>query len=104
MPIGNFLPHYLLQPLRLPNGIGRVLQNALSWRLDPIAATEIDARLAAYGFDQEAINIDVYVQAREIFVLFESLLNAAQTKRMLLLREISRSPNRRLAGTRKVQL
>jgi hypothetical protein len=60
------------------------LQNALSWRIDPIAATEIDARLASYGFDQGAINIDVYVQAREIFVLFESLLNAAQTKRMLL--------------------
>src|SRR5262249_47895166 len=63
-------------------------QNALSWRIDPIAATEIDARLASCGFDQEAINIDVYVQAREIFVLFESLLNAAQTKRMLLLREM----------------
>ena len=28
------------------------------------------------------------MQAREIFVLFESLLNATQTKRMLLLREI----------------
>ena len=64
------------------------VQNALSWRLDPIATTEIDARLASYGFDQQAINTEVYVQAREIFVLFESLLNATQTKRMLLLREI----------------
>jgi hypothetical protein len=64
------------------------LQNALSWRIDPIATTEIDARLAAYGFDQHAINTEVYVQAREIFVLFEGLLNAAQTKRLLLLREI----------------
>jgi hypothetical protein len=64
------------------------LQNALSWRLDPIATTEIETRLASYGFDQHAINTEVYVQAREIFVLFESLLNAAQTKRMLLLREI----------------
>lgn len=63
-------------------------QNALSWRIDPIAATEIDARLAAYGFDQDAISTEVYVQAREVLVLFESLLNAAQTKRMLLLREI----------------
>ncbi|MGY8681599.1 hypothetical protein Q2941_28005 [Bradyrhizobium sp. UFLA05-153] len=64
------------------------LQNALSWRIDPMATTEIDARLAAYGFDQHAITTEVYVQAREVLVLFEGLLNAAQTKRMLLLREI----------------
>ncbi|WP_439374568.1 hypothetical protein [Bradyrhizobium sp. DASA03120] len=70
------------------------LQNALSWRTDPIAATEIDTRLARYGFDQEAINAEVYVETREIFVLFEGLLNAAQTKRLLLMREIKnhRSP------------
>ena len=72
-----------------------VLQNALSWRINPMAATEIDARLASYGFDQHAITTEVYVQARELFVLFEGLLNAAQTKRMLLLREIR---NHRLAS------
>lgn len=70
------------------------LQNALSWRIDAAAATEIDTRLAKYGFDQHAINTEVYVQAREMFVLFEGLLNAAQTKRILLLREIR---NQRLA-------
>ncbi|GMO16320.1 hypothetical protein [Bradyrhizobium sp. TM233] len=64
------------------------LQNALSWRCDPVAASEIDARLATYGFDQHAITTEVYVQAREVLALFEGLLNAAQTKRMLLLREI----------------
>lgn len=69
-------------------------QNALSWRIDAAAATEIDTRLANYGFDQHAINTEVYVQAREMFVLFEGLLNAAQTKRILLLREIR---NQRLA-------
>ncbi|WP_027524847.1 hypothetical protein [Bradyrhizobium sp. Ec3.3] len=74
------------------------LQNALSWRIDAVAASEIDTRLARYGFDQHAINTEVYVQAREIFVLFEGLLNAAQTKRMLLLREIR---NQRLAGGRR---
>ncbi|MDA9499482.1 hypothetical protein [Bradyrhizobium sp. CCBAU 11357] len=63
-------------------------QNALSWRTDPIAATEIEARLAAYGFDQDAVTTEVYVQAREVLILFDGLLNAAQTKRMLLLREI----------------
>ncbi|WOH56030.1 hypothetical protein [Bradyrhizobium sp. BWC-3-1] len=38
------------------------LQNALSWRIDAAAATEIDTRLANYGFDQQAINSKVYVQ------------------------------------------
>ncbi|QIG91088.1 hypothetical protein [Bradyrhizobium sp. 6(2017)] len=65
-------------------------QNALSWRLDPVATTEIEARLASYGFDQHSINTDVYVQAREVFVLFEGLLNAAQARRLLLIREIRR--------------
>lgn len=64
------------------------LQNALSWRIDPIAMTEIEARLASQGFDQHAITAEVYVQARDFLLLFESLLNAAQTKRMLLVREI----------------
>ncbi|WP_247385485.1 MULTISPECIES: hypothetical protein [unclassified Bradyrhizobium] len=63
-------------------------ENALSWRTDPIAATEIESRLSSYGFDQHAINAEGYVQAREIFVMFESLLNAAQSRRLLLIREI----------------
>jgi hypothetical protein len=71
------------------------LQNALSWRIDRVARTEIDTRLAAHGFDELALNTEVYVQAREMFLLFEGLLNATQTKRMLLLREIR---NQRLAG------
>ncbi|UGY25700.1 hypothetical protein HU675_0002330 [Bradyrhizobium septentrionale] len=65
-------------------------QNALSWRLIPVATTEIKARLASYGFDQHSINTDVYVQARDIFVLFEGLLNATQARRLLLIREIRR--------------
>ncbi|MCK1341516.1 hypothetical protein IVB38_37400 [Bradyrhizobium sp. 38] len=77
------------------------LQNALSWRCDPVAASEIDARLATYGFDQRAITTEVYVQAREVLVLFEGLLNAAQTKRMLLLREIR---NRSWTGATRSRL
>ncbi|MFK4401912.1 hypothetical protein [Bradyrhizobium elkanii] len=65
-------------------------QNALSWRLDPVATTEIEARLASYGFDQHFINTDVYVQAREVFILFEGLLTTAQARRLLLIREIRR--------------
>src|SRR5262249_55574786 len=41
--------------------------NALSWRTDPVAATEIETRLSAYGFNQNAINAEVYAQARELF-------------------------------------
>lgn len=67
----------------------------MSWRIDAIAAAEIDARLAAYRFHHHAISTGVYVQAREVLVLFEGLLNAAQTKRILLLREIR---NQRLGG------
>lgn len=65
------------------------IQNALDWRLDPVAADEIEARLASYGFDQHAITMEVYVQAREIFTLFETLMNAAQLRRLFLLKEIN---------------
>ncbi|WP_298884002.1 hypothetical protein [uncultured Bradyrhizobium sp.] len=63
-------------------------QNALSWRNDPIAATEIETRLSSYGFDHPAINMEVHLQARDILASFESLLNVAQAKRLLILREI----------------
>ncbi|WP_247290239.1 MULTISPECIES: hypothetical protein [unclassified Bradyrhizobium] len=66
-----------------------IIQNALDWRLDRIAADEIEARLASYGFDQHAISVEVYVQAREIFTLFETLMNAAQLRRLFLLKEIN---------------
>src|SRR5262249_50296547 len=63
--------------------------NALSWRTDPAAATEIETRLAAYGFDQDAINVEVYAQARELFLMFESLLVSSQNRQTILLREIN---------------
>jgi hypothetical protein len=63
-------------------------QNALSWRHDREAAAEIEARLASYGFDQNMIS-EVFVQAREVFFMFESLLISAQQRRIVLLREIN---------------
>jgi hypothetical protein len=66
-----------------------IAQNTLSWQADPIAAAEIDNRLADYGFDQHFISMEAYVQAREMFVLFEGLLNAAQLRRSVILKEIS---------------
>jgi hypothetical protein len=47
-------------------------QNAVSWRTDPIAAGEIETRLASYGLDQHAISMETYAQAREVLVLFEA--------------------------------
>ncbi len=76
------------------------LQNALSWRLDPIAATEIKARLASYDLDQHSINAEVYVEAREALSLFDNLLRAAQLRRMVLIKEIK---NQRLVEVRLTQ-
>lgn len=71
--------------------------NALDWQLDASAALDIEARLRSYGFDQHAISMEVYVQAREILALFDSLLNGAQLRRLMLIREINalRNPARR---------
>ncbi|WP_244611936.1 hypothetical protein [Bradyrhizobium amphicarpaeae] len=65
------------------------IHNALDWQLDASAASNIEARLRAYGFDQHAISMEVYVQARDILGLFEALLNGAQLRRLVLLKEIS---------------
>lgn len=65
------------------------VHNALDWQLDPTAAHDIEARLASYGFDQHAISMEVYVQAREVSSFFEALLNGALTRRLLLLKELN---------------
>ncbi|WP_334502087.1 hypothetical protein [Bradyrhizobium sp. AZCC 1678] len=68
-----------------------IRRNALNWRVNPTARREIEARLAAYGYDSNAINTQVYLQARDVFLVFEALLNSAQSRRLSLLREIKRS-------------
>ncbi|MGY3508901.1 hypothetical protein [Bradyrhizobium lupini] len=65
------------------------IHKALDWQMDASAASDIEARLRWYGFDQHAISMEIYVQAREILVLFESLLNGAQLRRLMLLKEIN---------------
>ena len=64
-------------------------RNARSWRFDPETARQIEARLAAHGIDVSAINAEVYIQARDAFVIFEALINSTQNRRVSLLREIS---------------
>ncbi|MCK1269262.1 MULTISPECIES: hypothetical protein [unclassified Bradyrhizobium] len=65
------------------------IDNARDWQLDPSAALDIEARLRSYGFDQHEISMEVYVQARDILVLFESPLNGAQLRRLMMLKEIN---------------
>jgi len=65
------------------------IKNALEWQLDPLAKADIEDRLHSYGFDEHALNMEVYVQAREILALFESLLNGTQLRRLVLLKEIN---------------
>jgi hypothetical protein len=67
------------------------INNALEWQLDPAAALNIEARLRSYGFDQHAISMEAYVQAREVLSLFEALLNGAQLRRLVLLKELHNS-------------
>ena len=64
-------------------------RSALEWREDPDAAIEIEARLEKFGFDAPAVNAEVYIQARDQLELFDQLMQSAQQRRMVLLREIS---------------
>ena len=44
-------------------------QNALSWGCDREPASESEARLAPYGFDQNTVTAEVFVQAREVLTM-----------------------------------
>lgn len=68
----------------------RTKQNAEQWRSDPIAGGEIESRLIAEGIDEASLDAEVLIQARELFVMFDNLIQSAQTRRVLLLREINR--------------
>ncbi|WP_245477227.1 hypothetical protein [Bradyrhizobium guangzhouense] len=76
------------------------VQNALDWQLDPIAAEDIETRLASYGFDQHTISMEAYVLAQQILALFDGLLSGAQLRRLLLMKELTscRRPSPALSG------
>jgi hypothetical protein len=67
----------------------QIRRNAVQWRDDRAAATEIEARLTSLGFDARALDLEVVVQAKEIFVMFDTLMHSAQNRRIFLLREIN---------------
>jgi hypothetical protein len=53
-----------------------------------LAARACESRLTSYGLDQNSINAETFIQAYEIFTLFQAPLDAAQNRRTSLLREI----------------
>ena len=63
-------------------------QATAEWKEDARAAVEIEDRLARNGFDEIAVNAEVFIRARHEFAMFDSLMHAAQHRRMVLLREI----------------
>jgi hypothetical protein len=73
----------------LPSARNYTKQNAIQWREDPEAAAEIETRLASNGTDTESINLQVFIQSRELFIMFDTLMHSAQNRRVVLLREIS---------------
>jgi hypothetical protein len=81
---GSGLPDYAA-----PKMLAHTRRNAQQWREDPVAAAEIEGRLEQYGFDAIAINAEVYVQAERQLEMFENLMQRAQQRRIVLLREIS---------------
>jgi hypothetical protein len=74
----------------LPFARDRTKENAEQWRSDPIADDEIDARLTNQGIDDGSLNAELLIQTREPFILFDNLIQSAQTRRVLLLWEINR--------------
>lgn len=64
-------------------------RTAAEWCHDPGTASEVDARLLRSGIDLAAINAEVFIQARESFVWFDTMLHSAQCRRIVLLREIA---------------
>lgn len=73
-------------------------QNAWSWRFDASAKVQIEARLAAHGVDQHSLDMQAHVEAREALLMFEHLLNSAQARRLILLREIANHRRRHDVG------
>jgi hypothetical protein len=72
----------------LPRASHQIKKNVAAWRTDPQAEIEIESRLVAHRVDTESINLEAFSQGQELYLLFDTLLNSAQSRRILLLREI----------------
>jgi hypothetical protein len=91
-----------IPPAARETALRHARRNVEQWRNDPTAAAEIEARLKSHGMDAVSINIEVFVQARDLFVMFDSLMHSAQSRRVGLLREIDarRAVSRQARRTR----
>ena len=74
-----------------------IKQNVAAWRTDVETEIEIESRLVAHRVDTESINLEAFSQGQELYLLFDTLLSSAQSRRILLLREIE---NRRMGKRR----
>ena len=74
----------------LPFACGQTKENAEQWRSDPVASAEIEARLIEQGIDDGSLNAELLIQTRELLTLFDNLIQSAQARRIVLLREINR--------------
>jgi hypothetical protein len=81
---GAGMPDHALQNMRLQS-----MRNAAEWSDQPNAAKEIEARLERHGFDDVAINAEVFIQTRAAFAMFDNLMHSAQSRRIILLREMN---------------
>jgi hypothetical protein len=81
---GAGMPEYALQNMRL-----QTKRNAAEWLEEPSAAKEIETRLERHRIDVVAINAEVFIQTRGTFALFDGLMQSAQSRRIILLREIN---------------
>jgi hypothetical protein len=78
-----------ISPEALPSARNHTRQNATQWHEDSEAAAEIESRLASKAIDTETINLEVLVQSRDLFLMFDTLMHSAQNRRIVLLREMS---------------
>ncbi len=89
------LRHKMLEKSRqyaIANALKGELQtslNAFAWRSDAHAAREIELRLASYGIDELALNTEVHIQFRELYLMFEEMITSAQYRRAALLKEMA---------------
>ena len=81
---GEGMPPDVMPMVRL-----QAKRTAAEWRDDSKAAAEIESHLYRRGFDLVDINAEAFAQARELFDMFDQLMDAAQRRRIGLLREIS---------------
>ena len=79
-----------IPPADRPAARDQIRFNSDQWRNDPTVSAEIEARLGARGIDDSSVNAEVLIQAKELLILFDNLMQSAQARRIVLLREINR--------------